>query len=69
LNIVYKGQIISKFRADIVVNDKITIEIKAVNEFAIYHEAQLINYLKATGLKVGLLVNYGRKFEFKRIIH
>ena len=66
LNVHYKGRLVGDFKADIVIEDKIVIEIKAVSRLAPQHEAQLINYLKATGLKVGLLVNFGEKLEFKR---
>ncbi len=68
LNVYYKNQLVGDFKADIVVDDKIIIEIKAVTKLADNHEAQLINYLKATGIKVGLLVNFGDKLEFKRRI-
>jgi len=66
LNVYYKGRLVGDFKADIVIADKIVIEIKAVSRLAPQHEAQLINYLKATGIKVGLLVNFGEKLEFKR---
>lgn len=66
LSVNYKNRGIGDFKADIVVENKIVIEIKAVNKLATQHEAQLINYLKATGIKVGLLVNFGEKLEFKR---
>ena len=59
---------VGEFKADIIVDDKIIIEIKAVNNLISQHEAQLINYLKATGINVGLLVNFGDKLEFKRRI-
>ena len=66
LTVYYKGRLVGDFKADIVIEDKIVIEIKAVSRLAPHHEAQLINYLKATGIKVGLLVNFGEKLEFKR---
>ena len=66
LTVYYKGRLVKDFKADIVFEDKIVIEIKAVSRLAPHHEAQLINYLKATGIKVGLLVNFGEKLEFKR---
>ena len=64
IKVNYKGAIIGNFRADIVVEDKV-IAISALNS---QHEAQLLNYLKATGIRVGLLVNFGEKLEFKRRI-
>ena len=66
LNVYYKNQLVGEFKADIIVEDKIIIEIKAVNTLTTQHEAQLINYLKATGIKVGLIVNFVDKLEFKR---
>ena len=69
LNVYYKNHLVGDFKADIVVEDKIIIEIKAVSKLTAQHEAQLINYLKATGIKVGLLVNFGEELEFKRRIY
>ncbi len=69
IKVNYKGTIIGNFRADIVVEDKIIIEIKAISALNSQHEAQLLNYLKATGIRVGLLVNFGDKLEFKRRIY
>jgi len=68
LNIYYKNRLVGEFRADIVVEGKIIIEIKAVNKLLSVHEAQLLNYLKATGLRIGFLVNFGDRLEFKRKI-
>jgi len=68
IKVNYKGTIIGNFRADIVVEDKVIIEIKAISALNSQHEAQLLNYLKATGIRVGLLVNFGNKLEFKRRI-
>ena len=68
LNVNYKNQLIGEFKADIVVEDKVIIEIKACNSLAPQHEAQLIHYLRASGIRIGLLVNFGEKLEFKRRI-
>ena len=54
----YKDRIVGEYFADLVVEDKIIIEIKCVDELTSKHEAQLLNYLKATGYPVGLLVNF-----------
>ena len=69
IKVNYKGTIIGNFRADIVVEDKVIIEIKAISALNSQHEAQLLNYLKATGIRIGLLVNFGNKLEFKRRIY
>ncbi len=68
IKVNYKGTIIGNFRADIVVEDKVIIEIKAISVLNSQHEAQLLNYLKATGIRVGLLLNFGNKLEFTRRI-
>jgi len=68
IQVFYKKISIGLYRADIIVEDKVIIEIKAVSKLNKGHEAQLINYLKGTGKKVGLLVNFGEKLEFKRRI-
>jgi GxxExxY protein len=66
LVVKYHNQLIGEFRADIVVENKIIVEVKAVSQVNRSHEAQLLNYLKATGLRVGFLVNFGKQLEFKR---
>lgn len=63
----YKGNEVGHFYADIMVEDCIILEIKAVRELGIAHELQLVNYLRSTGVDVGLLINYGgEKFQIKR---
>jgi len=67
LRITFHGMNIGDFVADIVVEDKLIIELKAVKALTSDHQAQLINYLKATGKDVGLLVNFGNpRLEYKR---
>jgi len=66
IQVYYLGQIIGEYYADIVVSDLIILEIKAVKTLAVEHEAQLLNYLKATPYEVGLLLNFGPKPETKR---
>lgn len=69
LRVIYKDQTVGEFRADIVVENKVLIELKAVSAIHPSAEAQVINYLKATGLKVGLLVNFARpKATIKRLV-
>lgn len=55
----YHGQVIGDFRADILVNRSVILELKAVSELHPIHEMQLVNYLKVTKLDVGVLINYG----------
>jgi len=69
LKVSFRGQIVGDFFADILVDDRLVIELKAVKALTAEHEAQLMNYLKATGIKVGLLVNFGKsKVEWKRLV-
>lgn len=71
LPVSYKGQRLKKFYiADFLVHQKIVVEIKALNHLTSIEEAQLINELKATGLKLGLLINFGARdgLEWKRKI-
>ena len=71
LSIAYKGQNLRQtYQPDLICFDKIILELKAVTELAPEHRAQLHNYLKATGLPVGYLVNFGHypKVEFERVV-
>ncbi|MBT8128701.1 MAG: GxxExxY protein [Gammaproteobacteria bacterium] len=65
----YKGYFVGEYIADIVVEDQLLLELKALSTLCREHEAQLMNYLKATGLSVGLLLNFGRpRLGIKRMI-
>jgi len=66
LKVYYKKQVIGDYYADLVVENKVLIELKAVTELTGIHEVQLVNYLKATGVKVGLLINFGERIKVKR---
>jgi GxxExxY protein len=66
IHVYYAGQLIGGYFADIVVNDLVILEIKAAKTIAAEHEAQLLNYLKATPYEVGLILNFGPKAETKR---
>ena len=66
IKVIYDNVIIGEYFADILVEDKLIIEIKAAKNIADEHEAQLLNYLKATDIEVGLLLNFGKKPEVKR---
>lgn len=57
INVYFKGELVGKYIADIVVDDTIILELKAVSALKEEHELQLVNYLKATGLEVGLLLS------------
>jgi len=65
----YKGQPVGAYYADLVVDGTVLCEIKAARALVSEHEAQLLNYLKATGIKVGLLLNFGaRRLQVKRMV-
>lgn len=69
IKVEYKGKIVGEYYADIVVENQIIIELKAVKSLQKIHEAQLLNYLKATDYKIGLLVNFTHpKAEIKRFV-
>ncbi|RLB76298.1 MAG: GxxExxY protein [Deltaproteobacteria bacterium] len=69
IEVIYKGEVVGEYFADIVVEDQVIIELKAVEQLQKIHEAQLLNYLKATGYKVGLLINFSHpKAEIKRFV-
>lgn len=67
LEVVYKGHNIGEFVADVIVDKKIILELKAVSKLVPAHSAQLINYLTITKLKVGLLLNFGEGRDYKRL--
>ena len=70
LKVTYKTQIVGDYFADIVVEDKVLVELKTVDKLGGIHEAQLLNYLKATGIQVGLLINFKSKTaEIKRLVY
>ncbi len=65
----YKGQVVGDYRADILVNGCVLVELKVAPALDSRDEAQLLNELKATGVKVGLLINFGRqRADFKRLV-
>lgn len=71
LPICYKGQLLDKeFIADCIVYETIIVELKCISHLSVLEEAQIINYLKATGLQLGLLINFGSpaKLEWKRLV-
>jgi len=68
LDVYFRGQNVGVYIADLIVEDKIILEIKAVDNIAKQHYAQLINYLKASGKEVGYVINFGRlPLQFKRL--
>jgi GxxExxY protein len=69
ITVYYADQPVGEYFADIVVNNVIIVELKAVRQLLDEHEAQLLNYLKATTIEVGLLLNFGPTPEVKRKVY
>ena len=68
LRVFFRGLAVGAFRADLVVEGSLIVEIKAAERVADAHLAQLRNYLRATNLEVGLLLNFGPHADFKRVV-
>lgn len=69
IQVIYKDKIIADYYLDIVVDEKVDVELKAVDALAKVHQAQVLSYLKASALRLGLLINFGEEsLKFKRII-
>lgn len=67
IEVFYEGQVVGDFRADLFVEDCVLVELKSVTALNQAHEVQLVNYLMATGVSVGLLINFGdKRVEIKR---
>jgi len=68
IRVHYLGEVVGDYFADLIIDDTVIVELKAAEEICEEHEAQLLNYLKATDKEIGLLLNFGKKAEFKRKI-
>ncbi|MCI0553160.1 MAG: GxxExxY protein [Anaerolineae bacterium] len=66
IKIYYHGQVVGEYFADVIVNDVILLELKSASAINDEHEAQLLNYLKATEVEVGYVMNFGKSATFKR---
>ncbi|MCL2699442.1 MAG: GxxExxY protein [Defluviitaleaceae bacterium] len=69
IEVYYENIVVGQYFADILVEDKIILELKAVSELNDVHKAQLMNYLKATGKNVGLLMNFGIEAKYHRLVN
>jgi len=69
VNVFFEKQIVGEYFPDLLVENKVIVELKAVSTLLKAHEAQLINYLKTTGIIVGLLVNFGEKLKIIRRVY
>ena len=68
ISVLYESEIVGEYFADIIVNNIVVIELKASKEIVEDNEFQLINYLKATNIELGLLMNFGKEAEYRRKI-
>lgn len=68
IEVYYENTLVGEYYADIIVDNAVIIELKAAGTILEEHEVQLVNYLKATKIEVGLLLNFGKKPEFRRKI-
>ena len=66
INVTYEGHVVGEYYADLWVDERVIIELKAVQTLAKQHEVQLVNYLAATGIDCGLLLNFGTSVQVKR---
>ncbi len=68
IDVYFHGKLVGKFFADLLVEEKVIVELKAVSNLGPQHEAQVINYLSATDISVGLLINFGNpKVQYRRL--
>ncbi|MDD5149043.1 MAG: GxxExxY protein [Flavobacterium sp.] len=68
IKVYYKNELVGNFIADLLIDDVIIVELKACDTLVKAHYAQTLNYLKATNVEIGLLLNFGEKPEIKRLI-
>jgi GxxExxY protein len=69
IKVYFKKQLVGEYYSDLLVEDKVIVELKATELIMNVHVAQIMNYLKATSIEVGMLLNFGEEPEFKRIIY
>lgn len=69
IDVYYKGEVVGHYVADMLIDDKVIVELKAVVELRPEHEWQLLNYLVASKIELGLLINFGHKISVKRKIN
>ena len=68
-DVYFRGKVVGQYFADIMVDNKVILELKTVDVIANIHKAQVLNYLRATGLRLGLILNFGKpRFEYQRLV-
>lgn len=69
IEVIYDGIVVGKYFSDLLVADSVIVEVKAISGLDDAHKSQCLNYLKATKLRVGLIINFGKpKIEIKRVV-
>lgn len=68
IQVFYEGKVVGDYFSDLLIDDKVLLELKTAESIAKEHESQLVNYLKATNIEIGLLLNFGKTPQFKRKI-
>ena len=69
ITVYFHEKVVGEYKADMIINGVVLLELKSVEKLIDAHDAQLLNYLKATEIEVGLLLNFGRQAEFHRKIY
>ena len=69
IKVYFKNQLVGEYYADLLIDDMVIVELKAIELLMNVHTAQIMNYLKATSIEVGMLLNFGEEPEFKRLIY
>jgi GxxExxY protein len=69
IDVYFQSKVVGQYFADILVDDKLILELKTVDAIANIHKAQVLNYLRATGIRLGLILNFAKpRFEYKRLV-
>ena len=69
VKVCFEGEIVGEYRADILVDETIVLELKTADKVVDIHRAQMLHYLQATGIKLGMILNFGSKnFEYERLV-
>lgn len=68
ISVTYKSGVVGEYFADLLVGDKVIVELKSAENLSLTNEIQLVNYLRATRIEVGLLINFGKKVDYRRKI-
>jgi GxxExxY protein len=66
--VYFREHLVGQYKADLVIESKVIVEVKAARTIVRQHTTQLLHYLKASGLELGLLLNFGEKAEFRRVV-